>query len=448
MRSKQSHVPILYKSCINTDNIPHLSKWSKLGSLDVRPNTVKYQLNEHIRSFLYFDKSRPWSKRYSQLQYNTLNEKVNFDQFLNQFTKKMLDDSSSVYGTWRLPSMIRHTFEQSLQPIIDRLPTEISNELKSFDNQQSWNLWMASQRSRASPHYDIDHNIIIQLHGKKRYVLCSLSSYVSSSSLALYPSTHPHWRHLIPNMNSSDIIPTQDVPSTNKEEGVSIFGEDSKKLLEDTNPIIVDLDPGDVLYIPPYYFHATESSFNHNPTSSVNIWFGTSSQQTIEDNLRKMPLPVNKRKSPSSVFLNLIHSLTQEADPHDMEKYDQCENQNNVMIPRGHVLAELKRRCFTQPSCSSLSSSVQMKGEFDQLQPPPQFKDVLSSFHQIIASECDVAVRTIIVADFIDELLEITSSLLQKNETKKMNSGSIGHGSDAWTARCELVCQLSIVKDS
>ena len=53
------------------------------------------------------------------------------------------------------------------------------------------NVWLTSAGATAAPHYDMEHNVLVQLAGRKRVTFVAPKHY---ESMHLYPSPHPSWR--------------------------------------------------------------------------------------------------------------------------------------------------------------------------------------------------------------------------------------------------------------
>ena len=134
--------------------------------------------------------------------------------------------------------------------------------------------------------------------------------------MPLHPSLHPHWRHLIGNSVRSDPFDMQ-LPK-------SILGRYAK---------VVELNPGDALVIPPYYFHATEAS--SLTTVSLNVWFG---EHQLETKLREIVLPLD-----SSSRLSDIVAVISEIALVNWH-FGTCAHGVNAQDTKP-LLSEIRRRC-------------------------------------------------------------------------------------------------------
>ena len=98
------------------------------------------------------------------------------------------------------------------------------------------NVWMAGDGVVAAMHYDVAHNFVLQVQGQKRFELLPPAAHRGR----LYPSSHPYRRHALP--------------------GVA------------RDALRVTLNPGEVLYLPPFWLHRV-SSLGPQGTLSLNTWF-------------------------------------------------------------------------------------------------------------------------------------------------------------------------------
>ncbi len=111
------------------------------------------------------------------------------------------------------------------------------------------NLLLVGEQGCVTPlHYDEQHNLFAQVTGRK---LCILSSPANFGSFYPFPVGHPHDRQAQVNTRHPD---ARAFPNFSAAKFVYTV-----------------LSPGDVLYIPSYWWHEIHSSFED--TVSVNFWF-------------------------------------------------------------------------------------------------------------------------------------------------------------------------------
>jgi len=108
------------------------------------------------------------------------------------------------------------------------------------------NVWIGTNGTGSPLHYDVAHNMYVQVSGEKRFRLFPPSDHLR---LHLFPRVHPSTRM---SQISLDAIRTD------------VFGE-----VSGASPMEVSLKKGQVLYIPPYWFHQTEVVANHSISVSI-----------------------------------------------------------------------------------------------------------------------------------------------------------------------------------
>lgn len=131
-------------------------------------------------------------------------------------------------------------------------------------------LWLGGGGSTSQPHYDHQHNMYVQLHGVKRFILSPPSAVVQSAKL--FPRLHACTRH-----SMADFLGTPMPPLT-------------YALAEEELPLPnfeVALRPGEVLYIPPFWLHRVEAT---NMSVSVSSWFDDAMIQELINISAGMPL--------------------------------------------------------------------------------------------------------------------------------------------------------------
>lgn len=139
---------------------------------------------------------------------------------------------------------------------IEKLNIERPPLLKDEDNKDLWQLptiWMGTSSSDTRLHHDCCDNFVMMITGTKRFTLAPTSD----------------WRILKPNCvgklkslcwaNIND--PNERLPGVNKNK--------ARAALQYMNKFVVDVQPGDVLYMPAGWFHHIQ---NLGPTLMVNWW--------------------------------------------------------------------------------------------------------------------------------------------------------------------------------
>ncbi|KAK8719971.1 hypothetical protein OTU49_013655, partial [Cherax quadricarinatus] len=150
------------------------------------------------------------------------------------------------------------------------------------------NLLLVGMEGNVTPvHYDEQQNFFCQLVGYKRCILFAPEHY---EHLYPYPVYHPHDRQ-----SQVDF----DEPDAEKFPGV--------KQLEGVEAVV---GPGDVLYIPMYWWHHIESLPNLSHTVSVNFWYKGGPTEKIEYPLK----PRQKLAVMRNVEKMLLEALKEPAE--------------------------------------------------------------------------------------------------------------------------------------
>ena len=179
----------------------------------------------------------------------------------------------------------------------------------------SVNVWMGQPHVIAHCHYDGYHNFYAQLYGTKKFTLFKPTNW---PGLYPYPFLHPS--HAQAQVNLSDFEDVDRFPLVQKAQAVEVV-----------------LEPGDLLYMPPLWFHHVESL---DVSISVNVW--TDSQQTeVMEEIFSLPLPTErvewssdhtKRVATSLLIYSLLESVCQWRDCASASR-DRFLNQTDLQMP-------------------------------------------------------------------------------------------------------------------
>ena len=107
-------------------------------------------------------------------------------------------------------------------------------------------IWISSKGMITHGHFDQDYNIFVQLVGRKRFTLWSPWQH---ERMYVYPRIHPLWHKSRINFKDPDI---SSFPSFSRSQAT-----------------VVTVDPGDILFIPPYTWHYVETI---TPSVSLSTW--------------------------------------------------------------------------------------------------------------------------------------------------------------------------------
>eukprot|EP00656_Telonema_subtile_P012416 TRINITY_DN16250_c0_g1_i4.p1 TRINITY_DN16250_c0_g1~~TRINITY_DN16250_c0_g1_i4.p1 ORF type:complete len:434 (+),score=91.27 TRINITY_DN16250_c0_g1_i4:360-1661(+) len=225
---------------------PAVGKWTRQSLAESFGDQVKCTVFESTNAqFRYFDETKN-EGGYPVPSTQMSKRELTFKEF-----SELVDDESSAG---------RHYLQQAL---VDGVGEEIASEFKRFDweaafkmrDTYSWgeltsNLLLVGQRGQTTPiHYDEQDNLFCQLHGHKRIVMASPDQH-----RALYPFPLHH--------------------SSDRQSQLDVFDPDIDlarfPLFPEFEAIQGTVGPGDVLFIPAYWWHHISSL---DETTSVTFWF-------------------------------------------------------------------------------------------------------------------------------------------------------------------------------
>ena len=107
-------------------------------------------------------------------------------------------------------------------------------------------MWISSAGMITHGHFDQDYNFFVQLIGRKRFTLWSSSQH---ELMYIYPRVHPLWHKSRINFRSPDLTR---FPNFAKSRALQVV-----------------VEPGDILYVPPYTWHYVETL---SPSVSLSTW--------------------------------------------------------------------------------------------------------------------------------------------------------------------------------
>ena len=117
------------------------------------------------------------------------------------------------------------------------------------------NYWLGKTNVTAYTHYDTSYNLHMIAYGQKRFIIFPPDAY---RELKLYPCLHQFYRQI----------------------QTDIFDSELQDLIRRFNGVEVVLNPGEVLYIPPYWFH---SVITMKTTISFNVWSQSEAYMIMEE---------------------------------------------------------------------------------------------------------------------------------------------------------------------
>ena len=251
----KARVPLILRNSVVTRWQAH-KKWS-LDYLGTKLSSLRGIYENDNRWFgPYFDRTKPLLEH--AIRKNPY--KTNVELSSEEFFRRLQNPSADRF----------HYFSGDIDQLGDWAYSEVQplrELLLPNPSRSSVNAWIGQPHVMAHCHYDGYHNFYAQLYGTKRFVLFSP---VNWPGLYPYPFLHPS--HAQAQVNTSS------------EEEVERFG-----LARRVEGVVATLHPGDLLYLPPLWFHEVESL---GVSISVNVW--TDSQQTeLVERIFSLPLPLD-----------------------------------------------------------------------------------------------------------------------------------------------------------
>lgn len=225
------------------------------------------------KNILYFFPDMPFNhlinKRYpGSIKPCFVHMNMTSDQFKAKLNKKG-DDEYVYYSDQMAKNVIPKSIENDILPYV-----------KSFfpyydESKIQTNVWIGKSGSTARLHFDAHDNFYIQVFGKKRITLIEPSAWFD---LRLYPKLHPSDRQSQINETELKILLSETDPielnssclsSSSGSILMPLSFDHPEKYNHTYKVFVTELQAGQVLFMPKYYFHSIEAVEN---SVNVNIW--------------------------------------------------------------------------------------------------------------------------------------------------------------------------------
>lgn len=189
--------------------------------------------NNHRHFGPYYDDTRPLAPVAQRINPYELNVRSSVDQIL-----------------FRNGTTDFFYLSREVEPLgLDRDLRPLGPLLAPNPARSSVNLWLGPAGAVAHAHYDGYHNAFVQLQGRKRFLLLPPSAW---QDLGLYPFVHPHHAQAAANLSQiwPELVTVEGVPAPAAPDTADQLRRRLQPLL-----LVADVEPGDVLYLPPLWFH-------------------------------------------------------------------------------------------------------------------------------------------------------------------------------------------------
>lgn len=143
-------------------------------------------------------------------------------------------------------------------------------------------LWVSSAKTECGAHYDMDHNFFLQIAGTKTFVIAEPTTSLIFRTRSYL---HPYWRQArVDSLKSVGAI----LPSLDESKLVmdSVFRTRGKSTL---GPWEVTLYPGDMLFLPAFYYHHVKSG--SQGSTSMNVWVPSNAGACMDRLVKSASLP-------------------------------------------------------------------------------------------------------------------------------------------------------------
>ncbi|EGD73538.1 hypothetical protein PTSG_05244 [Salpingoeca rosetta] len=245
-------VPVLLRnaSVVQAHNWPAM-RWNLSHIASRLPVVPVYEQAHPHNTFITFHDNKPLEPVLRDAQWHDFNVKRNAS------TAALFKDDTMACVPYARQPWLRHACAvptrerwlyfsartQLLREFWPEMDTEAPlGPLAIADTGEQANLWLGNAGIVTHTHYDASWNFFVQIKGCKRFTL-----FPPNTSLPLYPCLHPHIGHL-----AVDILNDADL---SQHEGLNVF--------------VADVVPGDVLVVPPMWFHHVTTL---SDSISFNVW--------------------------------------------------------------------------------------------------------------------------------------------------------------------------------
>eukprot|EP00939_MAST-03C_sp_MAST-3C-sp1_P000386 g386.t1 len=315
-----------------------------------------------------------------------------FDTLLaRQKTSQNADPSNFIQAFAELPFAL----EDDVSPASDLFGSHEDRE-KSMRF-----LWLSSPGTTTHWHVDQDHNFFAQIVGRKRFTIVPGASF---RSMYLYPRLSPLWHKSQVHARCPDL--------------------DRFPEYADVRPLVAEVEPGDVLYIPALTFHNVETldaateghddggSETHSYAISVSSWTHNMTTYDIMDGIYGIELVVDRIKSVAGRAAALRMYL-------DVLTYELVAHGSSSEY--FHRLLEMR---YTQVDDLGRKHSDGGDGDDDLMPWLVYFRGNLSPISHSVYQDIDMDVR--IVGKLFRKLSSVSRDLFLQNYVEEVIEDALG----------------------
>lgn len=228
----------------------------------------------------FYDPARPMHQLDGVRRINPYEENVTLP--LGEIAAKLSQPVGSSANEFHMlsqnPSAISPALWADIEPMDDFI---------LYPDRYSVNVWLGQPGATTPCHYDGYSNLYAHLQGAKRFYLLPSARWRETYA---YPLLHPSYGQCQVNLTAPDqtAYPT------------------ARPLHEHPDALVVDLQPGDLLYLPPFWIHEVVTLA---PSVSVNFWSDIP-QTKISEQVAQQPIPGLQIASFSGVVADSFSGAT------------------------------------------------------------------------------------------------------------------------------------------
>jgi hypothetical protein len=228
------HAPFILKDYFAEEALASFTLSIAVQSIYRNVSTISNLYKQTKNRFFgpYYDPRRPYHslKGVAVINEYDANVTVTGEEFEQIFASTVSQDRDHPpYWTYISPLKAIDPHNQ-LENALTSIGKQVLNTSQLFST--SMNAWFGRAPGTTPCHYDGYHNFYLQLYGSKRFIL--IKPDIMDEILSSYPFPHPSYGQCQGNLSALDL----DIYSSRLQEA-----------------IIVNLKPGELLYIPPFWIH-------------------------------------------------------------------------------------------------------------------------------------------------------------------------------------------------
>lgn len=294
-------------------------------------------------------------------------------------------------------------------------------------------LWVSSAMTECSPHYDMDHNFFLQVAGTKTFVIAEPSAGVLFNA---HSYLHPYWRQARDeSLKSVAAI----VAAADESDGMldSVFGRQRTA----GGPWEVTLHPGDMLFLPAFYYHYVKSG--STGSTSVNMWVPSAAQACMDRIVKSASLPyedtedVEVKAAKLATMAVVVFKKLGLGSSKSL--FDASQQLGNIMVARHAVVVEVEGsredlrgtlsfcngeagQKFRRDVYSQLQTKMGMASPVGVAKP---IKDSASQVSSLLLEDLkDPAVCLHVFLDYVDEVFHSLSQRASSPESASLFASS------------------------